>query len=222
MAIFDKVATHYDSWYQEIKGQFVDRVESDLAFKLFKAKRGMHILDVGCGTGNFSIKLAQIGCRVTAVDVSENMLQIARTKVKQKHLDISFHKMDAYDLQFAENNFDGVLSMAAFEFIDRPKCVLQEMMRVVKNDGQIVVGTISSEGAWGKYYKKSAAHSIFKHATFHTLDDMKSWCPSKLSQFGECLYVSPNAPVEAFTLACDRPAFEDERGSFICAKWIKK
>ncbi len=46
MAIFDKSALDYDAWYTEKKGIFVDKVETDLAFKLLEIKGNMKIWDV--------------------------------------------------------------------------------------------------------------------------------------------------------------------------------
>ncbi|NJO92077.1 MAG: methyltransferase domain-containing protein [Chloroflexia bacterium] len=71
MIIFDKEATSYDGWYQTEKGKLIDEVETSLAIELLQPKRGMKVLDVGCGTGNYSIKLAKAGCNVTAIDVSQ-------------------------------------------------------------------------------------------------------------------------------------------------------
>ncbi|TCS85230.1 methyltransferase family protein, partial [Keratinibaculum paraultunense] len=39
-------------------------------------------MDVGCGTGNFSIKLAKMGCEVVGIDVSKEMLKVAEEKAK--------------------------------------------------------------------------------------------------------------------------------------------
>src|SRR5690554_353842 len=114
MVVFDKEAEDYDQWYNSKLGSFVDRVETELAFKLFKPHKEMKILDVGCGTGNFSVKLAEMGCKVVGIDLSEKMLNIARAKIKED-LDLEFHKMDACKLEFSDEEFDGVISMAAFE-----------------------------------------------------------------------------------------------------------
>ena len=77
MAVFDAIADSYDRWYEDSKGSFIDKVETDLAFKLFKVEKGM-TYDIGCGTGNFSIKLAEMGCKVTGIDISDKMLDIAQ------------------------------------------------------------------------------------------------------------------------------------------------
>ena len=63
MAVFDKKADDYDRWYESKLGKFVDKVETELAFSLLNPFPN-EILDMGCGTGNFSIKLAEKGCKV--------------------------------------------------------------------------------------------------------------------------------------------------------------
>ena len=65
MTFFDEIVDRYDNWYQSPLGRFADDVETRLAFDLFKPLKGMKILDAGCGTGNFSIKLAEAGAFVT-------------------------------------------------------------------------------------------------------------------------------------------------------------
>ena len=107
----------------------------------------MSVLDVGCGTGNFSIKLAKMGLNVTGIDVSDNMLDVARDKAKKGGLSIDFINMDARDMIFEDESFDGVISMAAIEFIQESEKVLNEMFRVVKG-GKIVIGTINRDSKW--------------------------------------------------------------------------
>ncbi len=51
MAVFDREAMEYDQWYQSTMGKFADEVETKLAFSMLKPKKGMKVLDVGCGTG---------------------------------------------------------------------------------------------------------------------------------------------------------------------------
>lgn len=79
--IFDeeKVA-EYDAWYDTELGNFVDEVETELAFSLFTPEPESKVLDVGCGTGNFSIKLARKGLEVVGVDVSHPMIEKARKR----------------------------------------------------------------------------------------------------------------------------------------------
>nr|WP_300094551.1 class I SAM-dependent methyltransferase [Sedimentibacter sp.] len=225
MAIFDSVASDYDAWYTDKKGNFVDTVETDLAFSMIDVERGMNVLDIGCGTGNFSIKLAKMGCNVTGIDISDNMLDIARKKAAEENLPIKFLHMDLNDLKFKENEFDAVFSMAAFEFVDdkdAPKA-LQGMLRVVKEGGQVLIGTISSNSSWGKLYQDENFNkdTVFKYAKFKTLDDMKNWNKEKLAASGQCLFISPLSPEEDYNYEKENELAEKTVGGYICALWKK-
>jgi len=225
MAIFDNVASDYDAWYTDKKGNFVDKVETDLAFKMIKVEKGMNVLDIGCGTGNFSIKLAKMGCIVTGIDISDNMLNIARQKAAEENLDIKFLHMDLNDLKFEENEFDAVFSMAAFEFIDdedAPKA-LEGMLKVVKKGKQVLIGTISSNSSWGALYQDESFNktTVFKYAKFKNLDDLKNWNKEKLVDFGQCLFISPLSPKEDYTYEKENELAGTTVGGYICALWKK-
>jgi len=221
--VFDSIASSYDSWYESKMGSFVDRVETDLALELFKVKQGMHVLDIGCGTGNFSIKLAGMGCRVTGIDISDEMLEIARKKVKEQNLDIRFFNMDTYKLQFDNEYFDAAFSMAAFEFIKEPEKAIDEIFRVVKKGGQVLIGTINKNSSWGRLYLSDEYQkkTIFKYSDFKTPEDMKSWKPEKLAAFGQCLFIPPDAGEEEICMERENALSNSEEGGFICALWIR-
>ena len=53
--------------------------------------------------------------------------------------------MDAYNITFPSESFDGVFSMAAFEFINKPIIAYDEMYRVLKENGSLLIGTINRE-----------------------------------------------------------------------------
>lgn len=221
MAVFDQYASQYDEWYSEKKGKFVDEVETKLLFQMIEIKEGMKILDVGCGTGNFSMKLAEMGCRVTGIDISEEMLSIARKKVAEKGLDIKFINMDINDLKFEENEFDAAVSMAAFEFIEDGRTALESLQKIVKKDGLVAIGTISSDSEWGQLYqsREVAENSVFKYAKFKTLEEMKSWDAENLADYGECLFVSPLSDEGEFVWEIERELEGIKKGGYICAVW---
>lgn len=142
MSFDKKAASEYDSWYETKMGSFIDEVETKAAFDLFQPQSEEKILDIGCGTGNFSIKLAKRGCKVVGIDISQAMLEEARKKTKKNNLDINFQKGNALNLDFADNSFDSVFSMTAIEFIEDLEKAFKEMKRVVKPGGKIMLGTI--------------------------------------------------------------------------------
>lgn len=68
--LFDKKADSYDEWYRTAAGRFVDRIEKEAVFSYLEPQAGMSVLDIGCGTGNYSLALAGKGLKVTGVDIS--------------------------------------------------------------------------------------------------------------------------------------------------------
>lgn len=224
MAIFDQEASEYDTWYQSNLGKFVDQVETELAFSLFKPEGEMKILDVGCGTGNFSIKLAEMGCKVIGIDKSEKMLEEAKRKAEIKGLNIEFLNMDVYDIELSDESFDGVFSMAAFEFIKRPKKAYDEMYRVLKKGGYLLIGTINRDSKWGELYMSEPfqENSVFKYADFKSMDDMESWDSENIVTSGEALFLPPNTEEENVSLELDKELSASERGGFICMLWKKE
>ena len=67
--VYREIAANYDLWYQNPRGAFIDELETEAALKLFSPYPNQPVLDAGCGT-NFSIKLAQMGSKVTDIDIS--------------------------------------------------------------------------------------------------------------------------------------------------------
>ncbi len=223
MAIFDFKAESYDDWYNTAIGKFADDVETSCAVSMLGNVTSGSILDVGCGTGNFSIKLAQMGFDVTGIDLSEKMLDKAKKKTKNLRLNIKFIKGDTHSLSFEDNAFDAVVSMAAFEFIEDASRVLHEMFRVAKPGAPVIVGTINRDSDWGAFYLEKAAkgHVIFKHALFKGPDELKKLFPQYLTDFRQCLFVPPDARQEDISLGCEQSLSQAKKGGFMCAKWIK-
>ena len=223
MAYFDREAHQYDQWYQTKMGTFVDRVETKLALKMFPLRSGMTILDAGCGTGNFSIKLAEAKAKVTGVDISREMLLIAGEKSRQSGHEIVFQEVDLHKLPFTDASFDGVISMAALEFIKEPEPVMDELYRVLKPDGHLLIGTINRASAWGELYQNDyfQNNTVFRHASFKTLKELTAWRPESLVSTGSCLFVPPDSSDEEWTEDNEaaRQGYED--GGFICAMWKK-
>lgn len=96
------------------------------------------VLEVAVGTGA-NLRYYPRGCRITAVDISEAMLTHARREADRRDLQVDFRLMDAEQLDFPDNHFDTVASaMTVCTFI-RPVAALQEMNRVCKPDGKILL-----------------------------------------------------------------------------------
>lgn len=224
MTFFDKEAAQYDNWFDTPLGKHVLDRETDTVMDMVRYPAGARILDVGCGSGNYSILLAERGYRVEGIDISEEMLRIAREKAAEKGLDIRFAKEDVYALPYADASFDGIFSMAAFEFIHEEEKAMAEMMRVLKPGGDLIIGTIHGDSRWGELYKSPEvqAQTVFKYAKFKSMEEMAALWPAQLDAKRECLFVPPDAPVEDLTPEGEaKYASEGLRGGFICLRWAK-
>lgn len=225
MEIFDKEAASYDNWYETKLGKHVDLEETECAFNLFQVKSGMNILDVGCGTGNFSIKLAHKGALVTGIDISEKMLKTADEKAKKEKLNIKFMKMDSQDLQFPDNHFDGVISMATVEFISDPGTMINEMFRVCKKGGNILLGTINRESDWGRLYQNPEFQKVapvFKSAHLKSPEDIMKYKKEAFVQTKECLFIPPETPESEINREKEIDLGSKKRGGFFCILWRKE
>ncbi len=219
----DEYAKNYDDWYTTQIGSFVDMVETNAALALFAPQKGMKILDAGCGTGNFSIKLSQLGCMVTGIDISPDMLNIARSK-NSSDLSVEYLEMDLKHLSFPDDSFDGVFSMAAFEFIAEAEQVYQELYRVLKPGGKLLIGTINKDSSWGQLYLKNAQenkNSVFSHAIFYNADDLKKLNPQYLSASTGCLFIPPGQKAADYSLDNEARLADSEIPGFIISMWEK-
>lgn len=180
-------------------------------------------MDVGCGTGNFSLKLAKLGYSVTGIDISDKMLEVARKKSAQAAVALDFFNMDACNLDFLDEYFDGAVSIAALEFIRDPTKALEEMFRVVKVGGFVLVGTINRDSKWGELYRSENIdqNSVYRHANFKTIDDLKEFRTESLQATASCLFLPPDTKPEDINPENELKMAKFERGGFICALWKK-
>jgi len=131
---YDEIAAQYDKkiWFdQHILG--VARLRKHLL-----SKATGKILDVACGTG-LNIPLFPAGCDITAVDLSPNMLEVARINATKQNLKVNFAVMDAEHLEFPDGSFDTVVSTLSTCTFPDPLKALQEIKRVCRPNGLILL-----------------------------------------------------------------------------------
>ena len=100
------------------------------------ARSNSQLLEVGCGNGIASRMLAAQGHRVVGTDISPLFLQEAQTWQDQQ---LTYQIADAIELPFPNQHFDLVCSNELIEHVPDVEATLQEMIRVTKNGGRIIV-----------------------------------------------------------------------------------
>lgn len=110
------------------------------------AKKGSHILEVGAGTGRYSIALAQEGYKVTAVELVETNLEVLKSNSRDMN-NIDSYQGDALDLgRFENDTFDVTLLFGPmYHLYDKEDVhkAIEEAIRVTKSDGIILAAFLS-------------------------------------------------------------------------------
>ena len=146
--MFDSIASDYDK-LNHIMSAGVDRTWRSRALKhIIDRNRPQQILDIACGTGDFSIAIARDAHEKTFVqglDLSEGMLEVMGKKVAAIGMAdrIKGEKGDCEEMRFADNTFDcATIAFGIRNFEHREKA-LKEILRVLKDGGRLVILELS-------------------------------------------------------------------------------
>jgi ubiquinone/menaquinone biosynthesis C-methylase UbiE len=197
----------YDEWFGTPFGAYADRMEKSSIFLYLGDIGGKKVLDLGCGTGNYAIELARRGAIVTGVDASMDVLETAGEKAKAERLQIGFLAGQAEALPLKTGSFDLLVSVTACEFFGNMRAAADEMRRVVKPGGKIVIGTINKLSLYGIEKRIGASHkkeSSYKNARFYSIFEMKRFFD--VIRWKTTLFALPWMPARAFAVfeKCDR------------------
>lgn len=124
-------------WYDWVEGVPGILGVSRLRRRLLQRASG-RVLEVAVGTGK-NLYSYPANCRISAVDVSGEMLSVARKRAAKLSLDVSFLLADAEALPFPDKSFDTVVSSLSTCTFPNPVATLQEMARVCKPTGRILL-----------------------------------------------------------------------------------
>jgi S-adenosylmethionine-dependent methyltransferase len=137
--------------YVAYLGTTAGRLRLDLSWNnlrelLPQPATGLRALDIGCGTGIFGLRLADLGFHVDLLDASDAMLAQAREQSSASEVEhlVSFHLSDAAALSemFVSSTFDVVICHNVLEYVDDPVLVLQALSKLLKQSGRSVASIL--------------------------------------------------------------------------------
>lgn len=139
--MFDNISGRYD-FLNHFLSLGIDKIWRRKAINTLREFNPKQILDVATGTGDFAIQSLTLNPeKVTGIDISEGMLEKGREKIKRKSLSekVELIAGDSENLPFEENKFDAVTVAFGVRNFENLEKGLQEIFRVLKPNGHIVV-----------------------------------------------------------------------------------
>jgi ubiquinone/menaquinone biosynthesis C-methylase UbiE len=130
-ALFDDIAEAYEASRPACPPRVVEFVTATAGLR-----PGAAVLEIGCGTGQLTRRLARAGLRVTAIDIGPSLVAAARRRVTGG--DVSFVVTSFEDLDAADASFDLVISSAAFHWID-PEVAFSKSARLLRPGGWLAL-----------------------------------------------------------------------------------
>ena len=219
--LFDEWPEKYDRWFETPIGALVKKYEKELLLDLLQPRPAEMILDVGCGTGVFTFDILSFGPRITGLDISYPMLK--RAEMNAKGYPFRALAGDMGYLPFGDGCFDKVVSMTALEFIADGQAAVEDMFRVAKKGGVVVVTTLNSLSPWADRRKKAAdrGHSLFKQMIFRSPDDMRALAPVEATVKTAIHFLKDDDPQLVPGIELEGRKRGLETGAFVAAKWVK-
>lgn len=144
--LFDNIAPDYDRLNHILSLNIDKGWRRKAVRRLIDTASPLNILDVACGTGDFTIEIAQKapqGSKVTGIDLSEGMMKIGREKIQAAGVDAEMVQGDCEQLQYPDDTFHRIsvgFGVRNFEHLQQGLC---EMHRVLKPGGKLVVLELS-------------------------------------------------------------------------------
>jgi ubiquinone/menaquinone biosynthesis C-methylase UbiE len=135
---FNKQAQQFSNWSITKNLQYIQAY-----FTFCKITPDDTLLDVACGTGEFSIYTAKKIKLVTGVDISDKMIELAKKQAQEAQLDnINFICHDVENLPCKSSEYSIVICKSAFHHIENHKKIFGEMIRCCRNNGRLSVQDI--------------------------------------------------------------------------------
>jgi SAM-dependent methyltransferase len=160
----------YDAWYDTPRGRWIGETEFQLAARLLAAKTGDSLLDVGCGTGWFTRRFAEMNLQVTGLDPNPEWLAYASA-----HSDPAIHWVegDARQLPFRDSSFDHVLSIAALCFAEDERQAVAETVRVARH--RFAIGWLNRTSLLYREKGRQGGSGAYRGASWHTAAELRAF-----------------------------------------------
>jgi len=139
-----------ESYGEHFLEPFEDKAEEEVDFivDILNPTKNAKILDLCCGLGRHSLRLAERGYKITGVDFSRKYLEIAKERAKKKNLNVDFIQGDMKAIKF-RREFNAVINMfTSFGFFEKDEenlMVLKNVLNALKPGGKFLIDVINRD-----------------------------------------------------------------------------
>jgi ubiquinone/menaquinone biosynthesis C-methylase UbiE len=220
--LFDEWPERYDRWFTTPIGKLVKEIEVGLIHELLDPGPKEKILDAGCGTGLFTLDFLTSEAQVVGLDISHQMLKYAMKNTSG----YPFFKVhaDMLYLPFKDNSFDKSVSVTALEFVADAKSAIDELVRVTRPGGYIVVATLNSLSSWATRRREMTLKKpdhVLGHAFFRSPYELLSYCHLKGIAKSVIHFRKDDNPEEAMKIEQSGQLEKLDTGAFAAVRWEK-
>jgi ubiquinone/menaquinone biosynthesis C-methylase UbiE len=163
---FNQVAEIYDDYYNTDLGSQIDKAEKRGIYDFLNYFESKNLLEVGCGTGHWTVFFAEHNFKITGIDISDKMLENAK---KKNIPNASFRIENVENLSFADNSVDNVIAITFLEFVSNLEKSISEIKRVLKPSGCFLIACLNLNSPIGKM---KSENEVFKNAHFFESDEL--------------------------------------------------
>ncbi|TAL57166.1 MAG: class I SAM-dependent methyltransferase [Bacteroidetes bacterium] len=201
---FDKYALEYDKWFDKHENQYQSEILA-LREAIPKDKIG---IEIGVGTGRFAQPL-----NITSgIEPSANMIQLAEQR------GIKVFRAVAENLPIENDSYDFALMVTTVCFLNNIPKAFSEIHRILKPNGEIIIGLIDKNSELGKKYRQQKnTNKFYKTAHFHSTSEITELLSN--SGFGKFSFWQTLTPENGNII--EQPQSGFGKGSFVVIKSIK-
>lgn len=127
------------NWYLSKRGFYV-RVRSAIVQELLKGSKFESILDIGCGDGSISLPMLAAGNRLTLLDLSQNMLDLARSHAPyDSRPQLVTINGDFMNTDLPANSYDLIICLGVLSYVNLPEPFLEKIHLLLKPGGMVII-----------------------------------------------------------------------------------
>ena len=133
--------------------EMIDVVAPDYLIERSGVAAGDRTLDVATGTGNVAVRTAALGADTVGLDLTPELLELARSRADDAGVEVEWVVGDAEELPFPDESFDRVLSAFGTQFAPRHSVTADELVRVCAPGGVIGLANWTPQGTIGELFR---------------------------------------------------------------------